>query len=404
MACGNILAWPRRCFKAPAAIVYTPGTMSREGLVRAERIVVKLGTRVLTEKGNVLSRQVLRAIVCQSAALVREGRQLIIVTSGAIALGLPRMGLTERPKEINLLQAAAALGQSRLMHAYEAEFEAAGVETAQILITLDDIQNRARYLNIRNTILALFAARAVPVVNENDTVSYAEILRFGDNDVLGAHLANMIDADLYVLLTDTDGLYTGNPKTDRNARLISEVPAVDDEVLATAHGKGSEFSSGGMEAKLRAARIATVSGVGVVISNGKKPAIDRIARGEDVGTYFWPSTQRIRGRKKWIAFNPRVSGQIVVDVGGEKAIRVRGKSLLPAGVMRVAGEFPMGANVAVVNEEGEEIARGLTNFSSEELARIKGLHSSKVAQVLDTDHTFVEVVHRDNMVVRQEAD
>jgi glutamate 5-kinase len=290
------------------------------------------------------------------------------------------------------------------MHAYEQEFEPEGVETAQILITLDDIQNRARYLNIRNTIRALWDARAVPVVNENDTVSFAEILRFGDNDVLGAHLANMVDADLYVLLTDTDGLYTGNPKTDREARFIAEVETVDDEILSRAHGKGSEFSSGGMEAKLRAARIATTSGVGVVIANGKNPEIGRIAHGEPVGTYFHPGSGHIRGRKKWIAFNPRVSGQVVVDAGGEKAIGVQGRSLLPAGVTGVSGEFAMGANVAIVNEAGAEIARGLTNFSSDELRRIKGLHTSKVAQVLGADHTFEEVVHRDNMVVRREAE
>ncbi len=378
--------------------------MPRESLAQAQRIVVKLGTKVLTEKGNALSREVLRSIVRQTCALVRAGRQLIIVTSGAIASGLPRMGLETRPKEISLLQAAAALGQSRLMHAYEAEFEAEGVECAQILITLEDIQNRARYLNIRNTIRALWDARAVPVINENDTVSYAEILRFGENDVLGAHLANMVDADLYVLLTDTDGLYTANPATDRDARFISEVQTVDDEVLARAHGKGSEFSSGGMEAKLRAARIATSSGVGVVIANGKSPEIERIARGEAVGTYFPAAAQRIRGRKKWIAFNPRVSGKIVVDSGGERAITVQRRSLLPAGVTAVLGEFAMGANVAVVNDAGVEIARGLTNFASEEIRKIKGLHTSRVAQVLDTDHTFEEVVHRDNMVVRQEAE
>jgi glutamate 5-kinase len=378
--------------------------MSRETLAKAQRIVIKLGTKVLTDRGNALSRDVLGSIVQQTCALVREGRQLVIVTSGAIASGLPRMGLTARPKEINLLQAAAALGQSRLMHAYEAEFEAEAVETAQILITLDDVQNRARYLNIRNTILALWDVRAVPVVNENDTVSFAEILRFGDNDVLGAHLANMMDADLYILLTDTDGLYTGNPKTDRDVRFISEVETVDDEILARAHGKGSELSSGGMEAKLRAARIATTAGVGVVIANGKSPEIGRIAHGEAVGTYFHPRRQRIRGRKKWIAFNPRVAGQIVVDAGGARAISVQRRSLLPAGVTGVRGEFPMGANVAVVSESGSEIARGLTNFSSEEIRKIKGMHSSKVAQVLETDHTFEEIVHRDNMVVRQEAE
>jgi glutamate 5-kinase len=378
--------------------------MSRDNLVSAGRIVVKVGTKVVTGPDNTVARASLGAIVRQTCELSLHGRQVIIITSGAIALGLPRMGLTARPKEIDRLQAAASLGQSRLMHEYEAAFEREGVQTAQILITLDDIQDRTRYLNIRNTVRALWDVRAIPVVNENDTVSYAEIVRFGDNDVLGAHLANMMDADLYVLLTDTDGLYTANPATNPDAHLIGEVESVDAEVMARAVGKGSELSSGGMEAKLRAARIATESGVGVVISDGREPELDRICRGECVGTYFRPARQRIRGRKKWIAFNPRVAGQIVVDAGGERAIRTRRTSLLPAGIVGVRGVFPMGANVSLLSEGGVEIGRGLSNFSSEEIVRIKGLHSSKVAQVLETDHTFEEVVHRDNMVVRQEAD
>ena len=374
--------------------------MSRETLARARRLVVKLGTRVLTRQDNSLSVEFLARIVGQLAASWREGRELIVVTSGAIALGLPRMGLSARPREINLLQAAAALGQSRLMRAYESAFEAHGIQTAQILVTLDDIQNRKRYLNIRNTVLALWNHGAVPVVNENDTVSYAEIVRFGDNDVLGAHLANMMDADLYVLLTDTEGLYTANPRTDPKARIIDEVPAINSQTLEAAHGKGSEVSSGGMEAKLRAARIATLSGIGTVIAGGGSVDLSALLRGETVGTYFVPRTQRIRGKRKWIAFNPRVAGKIVVDAGGEEAIREHRKSLLPAGVLRVVGEFAVGSNVAVVNEAGEEVARGLTNFSSAELEKIKGLHTSRIGQVLGSDTYFEEVVHRDNMVVR----
>jgi glutamate 5-kinase len=364
----------------------------------ARRIVIKLGTRVLTRGDNTVDEPVLGRIVSQAAALLAGGREVMIVTSGAIALGLRRMGLDTRPREINLLQAAASLGQSRLMQAYERKFADCGCETAQVLLTLEDIQSRERYLNIRNTMVTLWQHRAVPVVNENDTVSFEEIT-FGDNDVLSAHLANMIDADLLVLLSDIDGFYSADPKTDPSAKLIPTVERVEDRLFEFAQGKGSAFSLGGMESKLRAARIATRSGVGVVIARGKSADLAALFAGADVGSFFVPAPRHIRGKRKWIAFNPKVSGTVVIDAGGEKAVVEGRKSLLPAGVTEVTGRFGRGSTVAIVGAGGREIARGLTNFSSDEIARIKGLRSDKIAQVLGSESYFHEVVHRDNMVV-----
>ncbi len=374
------------------------GTVVRDGVKAAKRIVLKLGTRVLTENDNTLSSSVLSGIVKQATELIRQEKDIVIVSSGAIALGLSRMGLDKRPKEINLLQAAASLGQSRLMQSYETEFKSFRCETAQVLLTLEDIQNRDRYLNIRNTILTLWEYGAVPIVNENDTVSFEEIT-LGDNDILAAHLSNMIDADLLVLLSDIDGLYDRDPKREEKAKIIRSVERIDEDLLRSARGKGSSVSSGGMESKLRAAQIATRGGIGVIIANGKTVDLIKLLGGEVLGTFFVPGKKRIKGKKKWIAFNPNVEGKIVIDSGGEQAITVNRKSLLPVGVTGIMGTFRMGSNVAILNEKGSEIARGLTNFSSDELQRIKGLRTNRIPQVLGASNYFEEVVHRDNMVI-----
>ncbi len=249
---------------------------ARESIRQARRIVIKVGTRVATEADNAFSSGVIGSLVRQIAALMEPpgSRSFIIVSSGAIAMGLNRLGMEARPRELDLLQAAAAVGQSRLMHAYEHEFEAVKKETAQILLTSEDIRGRTRYLNIRNTIFTLWSFGAVPIVNENDTVSFDEI-RFGDNDIISAHIANMLDADLLVMLTDTDGVFDMNPKTHTEARVLRTVERVTDAVLAGAEGKGSSFSTGGMESKIRAADIATRSGVGVVIARGRGPGPGR---------------------------------------------------------------------------------------------------------------------------------
>jgi glutamate 5-kinase len=284
------------------------------------------------------------------------------------------------------------------MHAWEHQFAAVQRETAQILLTSEDIRDRTRYLNIRNTIFTLWSFGAVPIVNENDTVSFDEI-RFGDNDLLSAHIAAMLDADLLVILTDTDGVYDRNPRLHPDAKILRTVERITPALLAGAEGKGSSFSSGGMESKIRAADIAVRSGVGVVVARGEGIDLPGILAGREIGTWFVPARLRMRGRKKWMAFNPRIDGSIVVDRGAERAIREQGRSLLPAGVKEVRGVFPMGSVVSVVGEDGLEVARGLSNFSSEELERIRGLNSRKVPEVLGAETCFEEVVHRDNLVI-----
>jgi glutamate 5-kinase len=369
----------------------------REPVKKAKRIVIKVGTRVATTESNTFSTGVMGSLVRQIAAQDGLKRSVIIVSSGAVALGLNRIGLDRRPAELNLLQAAAAMGQSRLMHAYEREFEAARRETAQILLTYEDIRNRSRYLNIRNTIFTLWSYGVVPIVNENDTVSFAE-LRFGDNDMLSAHLASMLDADLLIILTDTGGVFDRNPKVHADARVLRTVEKVTDKVLAAAEGKGSAFSSGGMESKIRAADIATRSGVGVVIAAGEGLDLAGILSGNEIGTYFVPAERRMRGKKKWMAFNPQTEGVIIVDGGAEKAILQHGRSLLPAGVKDAKGSFRMGSVVSIQSESGREIARGLINFSSDELLKIRGLNSKRIPEVLGVEAAFEEVVHRDNLV------
>lgn len=372
--------------------------MNREKVKSAKRVVIKLGTRVLTESDNTVAYPVLRSIVKQAAELALGGKEIIIVSSGAIALGLSRMRLERRPGDITLLQAAASLGQSRLMHAYENEFAGCGCETAQLLLTYEDIQNRKRYLNIRNTIFTLWSFGTIPIVNENDAVSFSEI-RFGDNDLLAAYLANMIDADLLVLLTDIEGLYEKDPKKSPSSRLLSEVRKVDERLLEAVWGKGSSFSSGGMESKLKAARIAAKGGIGTVIASGRTCNLGRLFSGEEIGTFFLPSGRKMQGKKRWIAFSPKVAGRIVIDRGGEKAIVKEKKSLLPAGVRAVYGSFRLGSNVSIENEEHREIARGLSNFSSDEIKLIKGMNSKRIPEVLGSDTYFEEIVHRDNMVI-----
>jgi glutamate 5-kinase len=372
--------------------------VDREKVKSAKRVVIKLGTRVLTEGDNSIAYPVIRSIVKQAAELVLRGKEIIIVSSGAIALGLSRMQLERRPGDITLLQAAASLGQSRLMHAYENEFDGCGCETAQLLLTYEDIQNRKRYLNIRNTIFTLWSFGTIPIVNENDAVSFSEI-RFGDNDLLAAYLANMIDADLLILLTDIEGLYEKDPKKSPSSRLLSEVRKIDDRLLEAVRGKGSSFSSGGMESKLKAARIAAKGGIGTVIASGRTCDLGRLFSGAEIGTFFLPSGRKMQGKKRWIAFSPKVSGRIVIDGGGEKAIVKEKKSLLPAGVRAVYGSFRLGSNVSIENEEHREIARGLSNFSSDEIALIKGMNSKRIPEVLGSDTYFEEIVHRDNMVI-----
>jgi glutamate 5-kinase len=371
--------------------------MARDLVRQSKRIVIKIGTRVLTEDDNRLSHKTLAALVAQISAML-PGREFIVVSSGAIALGLSRMGLHSRPRQIDMLQAAAAMGQSRLMHAYEAEFGKSSLETAQVLLTYEDIQNRKRYLNIRNTLFALWSKNVVPIVNENDTVSFSEI-RFGDNDILAAHLANMIDADLLLLLTDMDGVYDEDPTVHADARILDHVTRIGSGIRNMVYEKRSPHSSGGMESKLSAAEIATRSGIGTVIASGKHIDLALLLSGDSIGTYFVPAEKKLKGRKKWIAFNPHTEGAIIIDSGGEAALVHDKKSLLPAGVRGVIGKFRIGSNVSIQNERHVEIARGLSNFSSDEIDLIKGHNTRQIPEILGAESCFTEIVHRDNMVI-----
>jgi glutamate 5-kinase len=371
--------------------------MARELVRNSKRIVIKIGTRVLTENDNRLTHSTVAALVAQISTMLPD-REFIIVSSGAIALGLSRMGVDRRPRQIDMLQAAAAMGQSRLMHAYEAEFGKSGHETAQILLTYEDIQNRKRYLNIRNTIFALWSKNVVPIVNENDTVSFSEI-RFGDNDILAAHLSNMIDADLLLMLTDMDGVYDRDPRIHAHAAIIDEVPGINSRIRNMVYTKESDLSSGGMQSKLSAAEIATKGGIGTIITNGRNFDLASILSGNAVGTYFVPADRKLKGRKKWIAFNPNTEGTVVIDSGGEAAIVREKKSLLPVGVKAVKGSFRIGSNISIQNEQHREVARGLSNFSSDEIDLIKGLNTRQISGVLGAESCFDEIVHRDNMVI-----
>ena len=371
--------------------------MPRDLVRDSKRIVIKLGTRVLTEEDNRLAYSTVASMVEQISGIL-PGRELIIVSSGAIALGLSRMGLDKRPQEIDILQAAAAMGQSRLMHAYEAEFAKSRQETAQILLTFEDIQNRRRYLNIRNTIFALWSRDAVPIVNENDTVSFSEI-RFGDNDILSAMVANLVDADLLVMLTDTEGLYTADPYHDPKAKLIPEVGKIDAKIARLGALNTDDIGTGGMVTKIEAAKIATSSGVDVVVANGlTENVVTRLAAGEAIGTHFLPSTTRMESRKRWLLSGLSTRGKLIIDNGAATALKKQNRSLLSAGINHAEGKFSRGEIVAIYDTEDNHLGCGITNYSSEDIGLIKGAHSSRIASLLSVDYG-PEVVHRNNLAL-----
>lgn len=364
------------------------------------RIVVKLGTNLLTGGSDHLSLETMASLVGQIARLYKEGLAVVIVTSGAIAAGRNRLGACEGRKEIISRQVLAAVGQSRLMDAYDQLFGWHEIIIAQTLLTRADLSDRLRYLNARNTLTALLELGVVPIINENDVVAVEEIQEtvFGDNDNLSALVANLVDADLLMLLTDTGGLYTADPHRDAKAKLIERVDKIDAHIEGLAGGTWSERGTGGMATKIEAARLATASGVAVVIASGREhDVIVRSARGEAVGTFFQPIASRLESRKRWLLSQPS-KGKIYVDAGAATALRSQSKSLLPAGVAKVAGEFDRGDVVNIFdNKTGEKIACGISNYSSNDTAIIKGAHSDRIAELLGREYG-AELVHRDNMV------
>ena len=364
-------------------------------------LVVKIGTALLSGD-QPFDGKVLEAIVKDLARLKRERTMnVLIVSSGAIGCGMNALGLTERPRALPLKQAAAAVGQATLMHYYETLFRTygQGLKTAQVLLAAPDLDDRRTYLNVRNTIATLFdLGNIIPIVNENDSTTTDE-LGFSDNDTLAAKMAAKIDADLLVILSDVDGLYDKNPGRDPSARLIRRVERITDEIEALAGGTEAQTSVGGMKTKLDAVKIACAAGVVSVIANGRRPRILSDILGRDaVATVFGVSDEALSHRKRWIAFGRTTAGAVYVDDGARDALLHHGRSLLAAGITRVEGPFGMGAAVAIRDAAGREIARGLVNYASDEIDRIRGLKSHEIQDVLGSKD-FDEVIHRNNLVV-----
>lgn len=369
----------------------------REALTRARRIVVKIGSALLTDGGQRLDTGAIAGWVEQMVTLHRAGVEIAIVTSGAVAAGMQRLGRTNRPHALYELQAMAAVGQMGLVRAYEAAFEPHAIQAAQVLLTHDDLTHRQRYLNARSTLRALLGFRVVPVINENDTVATEEI-RFSDNDTLAALVANLVEADLLLILTDQRGLYERDPRHDPGAPLVSDGMAGDARLLAMAGGSGS-LGRGGMRTKLLAAEKAARSGAATVIASGREPnVVPRIVAGESIGTYLQPAQTRLAARKQWLAGQLVVRGRLVLDAGAAKAIRQAGKSLLAIGVKAVEGDFGRGEIVSCVDADGNEIARGLVNYGTDEARRIIGRASDEIESILGyVDEP--ELIGRDNLVV-----
>ncbi len=364
----------------------------------ARRLVVKVGSSLVTADGRGLDHQALSGWARQIAALMQEGRQVVLVSSGAIAEGMQRLGLSRRPKAVNELQAAAAVGQMGLVEAYERIFAVHGLHTAQILLTHDDMAHRTRYLNARTTLKTLLDLHVLPIVNENDTVAIDEI-RLGDNDTLGALVTNLIEADCLIILTDQQGLYSADPRRDPDARLITHGHAGDADLERMAGGAGSSVGTGGMLTKVFAAKRAARSGAHTVIASGRVDnVLLRLAGGEMIGTQLSAVSPPLAARKKWLADHLQVRGRLRIDAGAVRALREEGKSLLPVGVHEVAGEFERGEVVACLDSAGAEIARGLVNYDAAEIRRIAGHPSARIESILGyVDEA--ELIHRDNMVL-----
>jgi len=364
----------------------------------ARRIVVKVGSSLVTNEGRGLDEKAIGEWCRQLAALVRDGREVVMVSSGAIAEGMKRLGWRTRPHEIHELQAAAAVGQMGLAQVYETQLRANGMGSAQVLLTHADLADRERYLNARSTLVTLLALGVVPVINENDTVVTDEI-KFGDNDTLGALVANLVEADALVILTDQKGLFTADPRRDPAARFVDEAAAGDPELEAMAGGAGSSIGRGGMITKILAAKRAAGSGASTVIAWGREPdALLRLARGESIGTLLVAQTAKHQARKRWMADHLQLRGAVLVDAGAAAKVRGEGKSLLPIGMTGVEGEFSRGDVIAIRDAQGVELGRGLANYSSAEARMLCRKPSSEFERLLGYA-AEPEMVHRDNMVL-----
>lgn len=373
--------------------------LEREMLKNAKRVVVKVGTSTITYSNGKRNFSQIDRLARELSDLQNQGKEMILVTSGAVAVGVDRLGLPKKPDTIPGKQAAAAVGQGVLMHTYEKFFADYGQVVAQVLLTKTESIDRHRYTNSRNTFMELLKQRVIPIVNENDVVALDE-LKIGDNDNMSALVAGIVDADLVIILSDIDGLYTANPQTNPDAELVPLVNEITPEIEASAGGVGSNRGTGGMATKIQAAKAATSSGINMVIASGtEKNAIPRILAGESIGTMFVSRENRLQFRKRWLAFGARIQGSVVVDNGCAEAIhKAGGCSVLPAGITAVDGVFEPGSTISVKNAAGHELARGLSHYSSEELDLIKGCKSSEIEDILGHKN-YDEVIHRDDLVI-----
>ena len=367
-------------------------------LAHVKRIVIKIGSTVITN-GTGLDLELIENLCSDVQQLRQRGYEVVLVSSGAVAAGKGDLGISGRPQTIPLKQAAAAIGQSRLMRAYKDALRPYGLKAAQVLLTRDDLANRRRYLNARNTLMTLLEYDIVPIINENDTVVVDEI-RFGDNDNLSAMATNLVEAQLLVILSDVDGLYDCDPHKNPKARMFSEVARITPEIEALAGGEGSDLGTGGMVTKIKAARRATLYGAGTAIINGRTPHnLLHLFDGHELGTYFLPAIDPMAARKHWIAFTKKPRGKLFLDDGARRAVAESGKSLLPSGISSIDGSFDRGDAVRLCGLDGQEFAKGVTNYTSAELARILGRKTSEIEGILGYKYGD-EIVHRDNLVLR----
>ena len=369
-----------------------------EYLKSVKRLVVKVGTSTIAYPNGLLNLNRIEALARQLTDLHNSGVEILLVTSGAIGVGVGKLGLKNKPKTIPEKQAAAAVGQGILMHMYEKTFSEYGLTVAQILLTKEDITHRKRFLNARNALFSLLNYGVIPIINENDAVAVDEI-KIGQNDTLSAQVASLVEADLLVLMSDIDGLYDSNPRENKTAKLISHVKEINPDIEKAAGGTGSSLGTGGMITKILAAKISTSSSIPMVIVNGQtKNILESVFNGENIGTWFYPKEHKLHARKRWIAFGTTLKGKLIVDKGAANALKTGENSLLSSGIIKIQGRFTLGMIVSIVDEEDMEIGRGIVNYSSEEIDLIKGLKSSEIEEKLGYKD-YDEVIHINNMVV-----
>ncbi|QEG01270.1 Glutamate 5-kinase 1 [Stieleria maiorica] len=372
----------------------------RHSVIEGARcVVVKVGTRVLTDAQGKLDRGRIESLAAGLCQIAETGRQTVMVSSGAVGAGMGKLGLDQRPTDLSTLQAVAAVGQADLIQAYERALAVRGRHAAQVLLTRNDLRRRDGYLHVRNALASIHALGAVAIVNENDSVAVAELMTtFGDNDRLAAQVAGLLDQALLVILSDVDGLYDGPPEAPDSKR-IDLVKSLDGDILGLAQDHRSTLSKGGMSSKLSAAQLATSHGHSVIIGPGREDAVlEKILRGDPVGTLFLPTERTLRGRRRWISGSAEVEGELIVDAGAARALRENGRSLLAIGIQAVQGKFDAGAVVAIKDPNGNEVARGLCNYPSKEVDRIKGKISEMITGILG-HRPYDSVVHRDNMTL-----